>query len=67
MKELPLEQRDTLKTRLARHFKNFNLEGNEKAPEDSRKKGKDNKKGKDENDSDSDDSAAENFMGYLED
>ena len=67
MKELPLEQRDTLKTRLARHFKNFDLEGNGKAPEDSKKKGKDNKNERDDKDSDSDDSAAENFMGYLED
>jgi hypothetical protein len=37
MKDLPLEQRDMLKTRLARHFKNFDLEGNENVAEDSKK------------------------------
>jgi hypothetical protein len=28
MKDLPLEQRDMLKNRIARHFKNFELEAN---------------------------------------
>ena len=67
MKELPLEQRDTLKTRLARHFKNFDLEGNGKVPDDNKKKEKTNVKEKEDINSDSDDSAAEDFMNYLED
>ena len=67
MKDLPLEQRDMLKTRLARHFKNFDLEGNENVAEDSKKQGKTDKKDAEDKDSDSDDSAAENFMDYLQD
>ena len=27
MKELPIEQRDMLKNRVARHFKNYDIEG----------------------------------------
>jgi|LauGreDrversion4_2_1035121.scaffolds.fasta_scaffold257808_1 hypothetical protein len=67
MNLLPLEQRDMLKTRLARHFKNFDHDGNGGSvqAEDVKKKEKSKKENSDSDDSD--DSDGENFMGYMQD
>lgn len=65
MKDLPLEQRDLLKNRLARHFKNFDREGNGTVAEDETKNVKKVKRDGEESGSDSDDSDGENFMQHL--
>jgi hypothetical protein len=62
MKDLPLEQRDMLKNRLARHFKNFDREGNGTVAEDETKKEKKDKRNGDESGSESDDSEGDDFM-----
>lgn len=67
MKDLPLEQRDLLKNRLARHFKNFDREGNGTVAEDETKKVNKSKRDGDESGSESDDSDGENFMQHLQD
>ena len=56
-----------LKTRLARHFKNFDHDGNGGSvqAEDVKKKEKSKKENSDSDDSD--DSDGENFMGYMQD